>query len=378
MWAKVQQIAEMIEGIAPPGLALEGDNSGLQVGDPQASVKNVLTALELDRAVLEEARACRADMIVTHHPLLYRPLKVLDRSAPEADLVAQIIHNNINVYSAHTNLDVAPGGVSHFLADRLGLSSDGRTVLEQTATDSLLKLVVFVPLDDADRLMAALTGAGAGWIGRYSHCTFQIKGTGTFLPRNGTRPVIGEQGRLERVEEIRLETILPDSRRAAVLAAMMEAHPYEEVAYDLYPLKRPGIPIGLGVIGRLMQPVTLEQFLSRCLRELSPEMIRYWAPQGNTLLSRIAVCGGSGGRLVEMAACSGAQLYLSGDFGYHDLLTAAGRGLALIDAGHYATEAPVVELLAAFLRRCLTRGGFATIVHSAASGGKTRWSLCSR
>lgn len=378
MWATVQQIAEMVEGIAPLSLALEGDNPGLQVGDSRAVVKLVLTALEVDRAVLEEARARRATLIVTHHPLLYRPLRSLDRSDPAADLIAQIIHNNINIYSAHTNLDVAPGGVSHLLADRLGLAPGGRTVLEQTAEDYLLKLVVFVPLDHATALVEALTGAGAGWIGRYSHCTFQVKGTGTFLPRDGTNPAIGQQGRLEQVAETRLETILPASKRAAVLEAMFQAHPYEEVAYDLYVLERAGRPAGLGVVGQLEQPATLEQILERCRRELPTGVLRYWSPEkgAGNLLTRIAVCGGSGGRLVKQAAQSGAQLYLSGDLGYHDLLTAAAHGLALIDAGHYATEAPVVEYLAEYLRTCLTRNGFATAVHPAASGGAIRWAPC--
>ncbi len=374
MWATVQRIAEIIEEIAPLTLALEGDNPGLQVGDPRAPVQLVLAALEMDRAVLEEARARKAGLIVTHHPLIYRPLTALDRSTPEADLIAQIIHNNINLYSAHTNLDAAPGGVSHLLADRLGLSPDGRTVLEQTAEDRLLKLAVFVPFDHAGELLEALAGAGAGWIGRYSHCTFQVKGTGTFLPRDGANPTIGKRGRLERVEEVRLETILPESKCAFVVEAMLRAHPYEEVAYDLYTLERPGRPAGLGVVGQLDEPATLEQILDRCRRELPADVLRFWAPEKGASFSRIAVCGGSGGRLVEQAVRSGAQLYISGDFGYHDLLAAADYGLALIDAGHYATEAQAVDFLAEHLRRRLAQGGFATTVHSAVSGRIARWS----
>jgi dinuclear metal center YbgI/SA1388 family protein len=235
LFATVQQVAGYIEELAPPALALPGDPVGLQVGDPHAAVQKVLVALELDEAVLEEAVTKEAGLVVTHHPLLFEPLQSVDESAPQNALVAAAIRRRIAVYSAHTNLDIAPRGVNHLLAERLGLAAEGRRVLEVTGYDRLLKLVVFVPAGHEEQLQEALAAAGAGSLGRYSHCSFQVSGTGTFMPLEGSAPFIGRRGRLEQVDEKRLETILPASRRSAVVRALLDVHPYEEPAYDLYP-----------------------------------------------------------------------------------------------------------------------------------------------
>ncbi|NLY39804.1 MAG: Nif3-like dinuclear metal center hexameric protein [Firmicutes bacterium] len=372
MLATVKMIAGYMEELAPLDLALPGDPSGLQLGDPEAPVAKVLVALDPDEAALRQALAVGASLVVTHHPLLFHPAASIDESRPRGALISAFIRNRISVYSAHTNLDTAPRGLNHALAELIGLSPSGRSVLKASGQDRYLKLVVFVPRGHEDSVRDALAEAGAGWIGNYSHCTFQAPGTGTFMPREGTNPYIGQQGRLEKVEELRLETILPASRRQAVIKALLAAHPYEEVAYDIYPLAGAGEAVGLGLCGQLEPPLELEAILARCRERLKLKDLRYWA-SAKDRFSRIAVCGGSGGSLVEAAIAMGAELYISGDFRYHDFKTAQAAGMGLIDAGHYGTEQPAVALIENHLRNCLQRDGRETVVIAAAAAAEADW-----
>lgn len=360
MFATVQQIAGYIEELAPKSLALPGDPVGLQVGSPHAGVQKTLLALELDEAVLEEAAGRGARLVVTHHPLLFEPVQSLDESVPQNALAAAAIRQGIALYSAHTNLDIAPRGVNYVLAERLGLAGEGRRVLQVTGYDRLLKLVVFIPGGYENQLLEVLAAAGAGSLGCYSHSSFRAPGTGTFMPLEGSVPFIGQRGRLEQVDEIRLETILPASRREAVEQALLKAHPYEEPAYDFYPLEQKGEPLGLGLAGLLECPGTLAEIAGRCRKALGLKSLRCWAPPGGRF-SRIALCGGSGGSLIDLAAASGAELFISGDFRYHDFKKAQAYGLGLIDAGHGATELPVVAHLAAYLNSRLLGAGFKTV-----------------
>jgi dinuclear metal center YbgI/SA1388 family protein len=361
MWATVKTIAGYLEELAPPQLALPGDPVGLQLGDPHAEVRSLLVALELDQAALNQAVVKKASMVITHHPLFFQPLRMVDESSPHGALIAQTIRNRISVFSAHTNLDIAPRGLNNHLADLLGLAGQGRRVIDVTGQDQLLKLVVYVPPDFENAVREALVEAGAGWIGAYSHCTFQTSGTGTFMPREGTDPFIGRTGSLEKVDELRLETVLPASRREDVLEALLNVHPYEEVAYDLYSLQRDGEPVGLGLAGFLESPLSLKQILDLCREKLQLTGLRYWAP-GQKEYSRIAVCSGSGGALVEQAARLGAELFISGDFRYHDFKKAEAAGMGLIDAGHYGTERPAVGIISEFLLQRFERDGYGTAV----------------
>ncbi|NLA04708.1 MAG: Nif3-like dinuclear metal center hexameric protein [Firmicutes bacterium] len=366
MFATVRQVTGYVEELAPPSLALSGDPVGLQLGDPGAAVRRVLVALELDRAVLEEAIAKDAGLVVTHHPLLFEPLRAVDESEPLSALAAAAIRHRIAVYSAHTNLDIAPRGVNYVLAERLGLAEKGRQVLKVTGHEQLLKLVLFVPAGHEDRLLENLAAAGAGRSDRYSRSSFQVSGTGTFEPLQGSNPFIGRPGQLEKVAETRMETILPASRRRAVIRALLEAHPYEEPAYDLYPLSREGEPRGLGLIGTLKSPQTLSLVAERCRKELGQAMVRCWAPPGQKF-SRVALCGGSGGSLIGDAVAGGAELFISGDFRHHDLEKARAHGLGLIDAGHSGTELPVLDHLVNHLRDSLRGAGLKTGVERAAA-----------
>ncbi len=371
MYATVRQIAGYIEELAPPELALPGDPVGLQIGDPHAGVKKVLIALGFDEKVLKEALDEGAALVVTHHPLLFEPLRRVDESEPRGALIAEALRHRLAVYSAHSNLDIAPRGVSYILAERLGLAKEGRRVLKVTGHEQLLKLVLYLPEGYEEKMLETLGDAGTGLEGRYSHCSFQVAGTGTFKPLEGSTPFIGTPGRLERVSEIRMEMILPASQRAAVIRALLEAHPYEEPAYDLYPLARQGEPRGLGLIGSLEIPQTLPEIAGRCRRELGAAMVRCWAPPGQKF-SRVALCGGSGGSLIEDAVSGGAGIFIAGDFRFHDLEKAQAHGLGLIDAGHGETEELVIEHLAAHLRSSLHEAGLKTEVVEA-TPSPPRW-----
>ncbi len=352
MKAQVKKIISYMEELAPSSIAMSGDQVGLQLGNPEAEVKKILVALDADQTVVEEAAAIGAEMIVTHHPLFHNKLTAVTENIPTGALAASAIRKGLHIFSAHTNYDVASRGVSYQLAMALGLPADKATVLEVTDSEQLLKLVVFVPAGYDDSIRNVIAEAGAGQVGNYSHCTFQLSGMGTFMPGEGTDPFIGGPGQLEKVDEIRLETILPATRQEAVIKALFDAHPYEEVAYDLYPLALQGRKIGLGLGLSLENPVSLDQLINNCRKSLNTSMIRYWTP-GEKYFSRVAVCGGSGGSLVANAVQQGAEVFISGDFGYHDLKYAQGQGLTLIDAGHDATEWPGVVYLQRYLEERL-------------------------
>lgn len=348
-----QVIIDLIEKFAPRRMAEDWDNVGLQVGHPADRVSRVLVTLDLTEAVVQEAVAAGADLIVTHHPLIFRPLKQLRFDLPEGKLLQQLIRHGIAVFAAHTNLDNCDRGVNTVLAERLGLQ-DVRILTPRQ--EKLVKVVVFVPWEFEEQVRQAMCVNGAGWIGNYSDCTFALAGKGTFRPLEGTNPFIGKLGELEQVEEIRLETIVREQDLGRVLKAMLKVHPYEEVAYDLYPLLNEGAAYGLGRIGNLPEPVTLEALGKRVAETLGTVPIRLAGdPERN--VSRVAVCGGSGGGLVSAAAFAGAEVLVTGDVKHHEALDALGRGLAVIDAGHYGTENPVVPVLAAYLETELRNSG---------------------
>jgi dinuclear metal center YbgI/SA1388 family protein len=353
----VKKVISYLEEIAPPSLALPGDPVGLQLGNPGAEVKRVMVSLDPDIFAVREALESEVEMLVTHHPLFFHKLSSIDESRPIGALVSEAVRGRLNIYSAHTNFDIAPEGVTYHLAKAIGLPTSEADVLEVTGSEQLLKLVVFVPAGYEDKILKALAGAGAGQTGRYSHCSFQAVGTGTFMPEEGTTPFIGASGAMEKVDEMRLETILPATRRAGVLSALIKAHPYEEVAYDLYPLDLDGKKVGLGLLINSDQSFSLEKLVQLCRKNLTacnPRGIGF----GKSEFRKIALCGGSGGSLIEHAAGRGAEILISGDFRYHDLKQAEELGLALIDAGHAATEIPAVQFLCQSLRERLKKDGF--------------------
>lgn len=362
MKVSVNAVMKYMDELAPLSVALPGDPVGLQVGNPSSIVDSIMVALDPDLETIEEAIKKKAQMIITHHPLIYNKLSSINEAGPRGSLVARAIRNNLHIYSAHTNFDVTRGGVSYRLAEALGLPVKNASVLEVTGSEQLLKLVVFVPKGHEDRILDALARAGAGQIGRYSHCTFQTMGTGTFMPAADTNPFIGSKGELEKVSEIRLETILPVTRRKTIISDLIKHHPYEEVAYDLYPLDLEGDEIGLGLLIDLEEELSFDQLINRCLTNLSTNTLRY-SINDREGFRRIALCGGSGGSLIEHAARQNADVLISGDFRYHDLKDAQALNIALIDAGHHATELPGVKYLKDYLQHKLEDEGYGVEVH---------------
>ena len=338
---RVAQISGVIETIAPSTLAEEWDNCGLQVGDPKAEVNRVLVALTPLPEVFEEAEEKGANFLLFHHPLIFDPLKAVVTSSYPGGLLARAIRNSLAVYAAHTSYDAAPTGVSVALARTLGLSGPPRVLSPRGA---LRKLVVFVPEENVDAVAKALAKVGAGVIGDYTECTFRTRGTGTFRSGDETNPYLGEKGRLEEVEEVRMETVVPAHALRWAVEAATAAHPYEEMALDVYPVEGSPEDCGYGRLGTLPDQLTAVE-----LREHVSESLgfpsRLVADPGRRM-ETVAALGGSGGSFIPEAAASGAHAYVTGDVDYHDALLAESLGLTVIDAGHAATELPSLEPLA--------------------------------
>ena len=339
--ASVGDIAKAVEHIAPSCLAEEWDNCGLQAGDPAAEVGRVLVALTPLPEVFEEAEEKGADFLLFHHPLIFRPIKSVNTASYPGDLLARAIRNDLAVYAAHTSYDAAPSGVSAALAQTLGLRGPLRVVAPR---GDLRKLVVFVPEEDVETVAQALAAAGAGVIGDYTECTFRTRGAGTFRGGDRSNPYLGERGRLEMVDEVRVETVVPAHAVDRAVEAATAAHPYEELAMDLYPVE--GFPEGcgygrLGAVPEPLSPAELGEHVSISLGFPA----RLVADSGGRI-QRVAVLGGSGGSFIPEAASSGADAYVTGDIDYHDALLAESLDLTVIDAGHAATELPSLGPLA--------------------------------
>lgn len=350
MPVKCREIFNLIEDMAPRHLAESWDNVGLQVGDPRAEVDRALLTLDVSLTVAEEAKEKGAGLIVSHHPMLLKPLKSISLDHPKGELIGYLIRNSITVYAAHTNLDIAAGGVNSALAEKLGLKE--LSVLHQTGRGRYVKLAVFVPAADVENVRNAVSEAGAGWIGNYSHCTFMTSGIGTFKPLEGTKPYIGKSGNTERVDEVKLETILAADSLNNVIQAMLKAHPYEEVAYDLYPLENAGPSYGLGRIGELTEPLSFHQFAEKVKVALNQPTVRLGG-SAKSMVKKVAVCGGSGAELWSDALRAGADTLVTGDVKYHVAQDMLDAGLKFIDAGHHGTEAVVIPVLHSYLvNRC--------------------------
>ena len=340
---RVSEIIQAVEEIAPRALAEDWDNPGLQVGDPGGDVDRVLVALTPLPEVFEEAEEIRANFLLFHHPLIFRGLTSVNTASYPSDLIARAVKRNLVVHAAHTNYDAAPGGVSVALAESLKLTGPSGVVAPR---GGLCKLVVFVPEENADEISNALTEAGAGVIGNYTHCTFRAPGTGTFFGGEDTDPYAGEKGRLKRVPELRLETVVPAHAAPRAAAAARAVHPYEEPALDVYPVDGHPEGCGYGRVGTLPNPLAPEELrdhVSDCLGFPSRLVAN---PDSVRRIERVAVLGGSGGSFIREVATSGADAYVTGDLDYHDALLAESLGLTAVDAGHAATELPSLEPLA--------------------------------
>ncbi|MGC8862873.1 MAG: Nif3-like dinuclear metal center hexameric protein [Armatimonadota bacterium] len=339
----VGEVIEVLELIAPPWMADDGDAIGLQVGDRSPQVRRIRTAVDPTREVVDAALDQQADLLVTHHPLIRSPLRSLAAGDPVADRALRLATGECALYVLHTNYDTAPGGVNDVLAEKLGL----RECVPLTAKrqDRYHKVVVFVPDEAVEQVRNAMAEAGAGRIGLYSHCSFRVRGTGSFLPGGAAKPHVGAPGRLEEVDEWRLEMICTGAVLDGVLRAMRENHPYEEVAYDVYELANEPVRLGYGRIGSLAEPATLSDFAQHVRDMLNVRFLRLFGDPSRQVRT-VAVCSGGGASLYREAAGAGADVYVTGDWKHHDILNAADLGLTVIDAGHFETERPGMAALA--------------------------------
>ena len=332
---KGHQIIQVFEEFSPKKLAMEGDPVGLHIGTLRKPIKKVMIALDVLDAVADEAISKGIDLIIAHHPLIYRPLKRLITDEPGGRLIEKLIKNDIAVYTAHTNLDVAEGGVNDLLAEALGLINPA--VLVPTSEQRLKKLAVFVPEENAGEMYEALGKAGAGSIGDYSHCTFTSAGTGRFLPGEEANPHIGKPGELEIVDEVKIETVFPEHLETRVVSAMLKTHPYEEPAFDLYPLAVKGQELGLGRVGELPREMSLEEFAAYVKEAFQVDGVRVVGNLDDRI-KKVAVLGGDGNKYFAKAKMSGADVYVTGDFYYHTAHDALNMGLNVVDPGHHIEQ----------------------------------------
>lgn len=347
MQATVKDIIMIMEKNFPVFLAEKWDNVGLQLGDPEQTVSRLMIALDLDSQVLEQALDLNADMIITHHPLIFKPLKNLDYSTPHHVMIRKLVKSDVSVYSAHTNLDSAQFGLNQYLAEKLGLEEI--MPLFNAISEELYKIVVFVPALHMEQVREAMIGAGAGHIGRYSDCTFSARGTGTFRPGEKANPWQGQVGELEAADEFRLETVAYKALVPGILTAMKTAHPYEEVAFDLYRLENEGVAYCPGRRGKLAAGTKLIDYAALIKKVLGKDSVRM---VGDPLraIETVAVISGSGASFIDNCVKQGIDLLVTGDLKYHDAKNAEAAGLALIDAGHQGTEQIVVPLLKDLLK----------------------------
>ena len=324
------EIIQLFEQFSPKQYAMEGDKIGLQIGRLNKPVHRVMIALDVLEEVVDEAIEKEVDLIIAHHPLIYRPLKNIVTDQLPGRMIEKLLKHDITVYAAHTNLDVAKGGVNDLLAEALKLSNT--EVLVPTHEIQLKKLVVYVPTERSKQVKEALGNAGAGAIGNYSHCLFSSSGTGQFLPEVNANPYIGENGKLEQVNEERIETLFPDYLEKKVVQAMLKAHPYEEVAYDIFSLDNKGESLGLGRIGEI-QEMTLGEFANIVKNALDVPTVRVVGDL-QSKVRKVAVLGGDGNKYISSAKFKGADVYLTGDLYYHVAHDAMMMGLNVIDPGH--------------------------------------------
>jgi dinuclear metal center YbgI/SA1388 family protein len=333
------EIIKYLEDWTPKEIAWQKDNVGLQVGSPSRKVKNILLSLDLTEQVVDDAIKKGCNFILTHHPLLFQPLRKLDlQKDKNSKLIEKLIKNDITLYSAHTNLDFTKDGVSFELAKLLELNGIDFLVRSK---GNQFKLAVFVPKDSLEKVAASIFEAGGGIIGEYKNCSFRTQGVGTFKGSNKSNPSVGKKGRYEKADEIKLEVIVDSWKLNGVISAMFKAHPYEEVAYDIYPLENKNAGFGAGAVGELSKPMSEKNFLNHVSKKLRIKNLRYVRGSKNQI-KKVAVCGGSGTELLKDAVASGADAFVTADVKYHTFHDASGE-ILLLDAGHYETEVPVLR-----------------------------------
>lgn len=342
----ISEVTRHLQSLAPLAYQESYDNAGLITGSPDWKVKSVLVTLDCTEAVVDEAIQAGCNMIVAHHPILFRAIKKITGSDYVERTIIKAIKNDIAIYAIHTNLDNVQHGVNKMIADKLGLIN---TKILLPKKETLLKLTTFVPHEQSQKVLAALHEAGAGQIGEYKNCSFTIAGTGSFTPTTKAKPFIGESGGTsESVEENRIEVILPRHLERTVLSALRKSHPYEEVAYYLSELANENQEVGAGMVGDLPSEMNTLDFLKQVKSIMGAGAVRHTAIC-HEKVNRVAVCGGAGSFLVSAAKRSGAQVFISADFKYHEFFDADGQ-IVIADIGHFESEQYTKDLLVNVLR----------------------------
>ncbi len=341
----ISKIISHLENLAPKSLQESYDNSGLIVGDQKAEASGVLVCLDSIEATIDEAIERNCNLVVAHHPILFSGLKSITGKNYIERTLLKAIKNDIAIYAIHTNLDNVIHGVNKKIADKVGL----RNCRILAPKKSLLKkLVFFCPKDEAENVKQAIFEAGAGTIGNYDHCSFNIEGLGTFRAGKGSNPYLGKVGELSQEEELRVETVFPHFKENSILNALLKAHPYEEVAYDLYPINNQWNQVGSGIVGELEKEMDTNAFLKSLKLKLKSDCIRHTKITQATV-KRIAICGGSGSFLLPNAIAQAADLFITADFKYHQFFDADNR-IVIADVGHYESEQYTAELILEYLQ----------------------------
>ena len=345
----IKDITTYIESQIPLALQESYDNCGLIIGNPDSEIKSILVCIDVTSEIIEEAIEKGANFIISHHPLIFSGIKKLTASNDIEKLVVKAIENKIAVYALHTNADNHMRGVNALLCAKLGIQSP-KILKPQSA--GWVKLVTFCPKSCADDIRNALFSAGAGNIGNYDSCSFNIHGEGTFKAKEGTNPYVGAIGKLHTEEETRIETILYAHQQKKVVEALLKAHPYEEVAYDLYALNNKNTTVGSGMIGELKEEISAVDFLQNVKQIIGIGCIKH-TEISNKKVKKIAVCGGSGSFLIKDAIAAGADVFLTGDVKYHEYFLPENR-MILADIGHYESEQFTKELIYTLLNKKFT------------------------
>ena len=345
----IREVTEYLEAWAPRAWQEDYDNSGLLTGSPNTPVRGILLSLDCTEGVVKEAIELGCNLIIAHHPVIFKGLKKLTGQSYVERTIISAIKNDVAIYAIHTNLDHVRTGVNKKIADKIGLRQQSILLPRK---DTLGKLVTFVPATHAEQVAAALHAAGAGNIGNYKDCSFQIDGEGTFRPTADANPFLGQAGQLERVAEKRIEVIFPIHLEDALLRALRQAHPYEEVAYYLQRLTNENQDVGAGLVGDLEEPEEPIAFLQRLKTVMQAACIRH-TPSAGKSIKRVAVCGGAGSFLLPHAIRAGADVLVSADFKYHEFFDADGR-IMVADIGHYESEQFTKDLIGEVLREKFT------------------------
>jgi dinuclear metal center YbgI/SA1388 family protein len=337
---KIFDLISIIEKFAAPELQEEYDNAGLITGNASWNCTGALCTLDVTPEVLKEAKENNCNMVIAHHPIIFRGLKKINGKNYVEQVIIEAIKNDIAIYAAHTNLDNIVLGVNGVIARKIGLVNP--TIL-QPKNRMLRRLITFAPIDKAEQVRQAVFAAGAGHIGKYAECSFNSNGTGTFKAEQGADPYVGEIGKRHDEHETKIEIVYPFYLEDQVVKALIDNHPYEEVAYDIFTMENVHFGIGAGIIGELRNPVTEKDFLKFLSQAFNAQGIRHTQMLGKPV-KKIAVCGGAGSFLIKKAIQHGADIYITADIKYHEFFDAEGR-ILVADIGHYESEQFTVDLM---------------------------------